>query len=492
MNEIILNHFYNLHHDEKRTYILGLDEQEKFSPDFVNIQWTSKIHPLFAMILSLLSDPITISDAIEQISYFLDITNTESEKILTKLLNSNTPFYIEYDGVKSLFPKNIIIDVAQVVEPIKNYSLNEFVYTELDLEQERFYRAPLGIVYMINNTCATDCVYCYADKLTKCSIIPFEKTVDIIKEARKLDVQSFSIVGGEFFMYKQWDKLLDILIYYNYKPTLISTKIPINEQIISKYKGYNLRLQISLDSLNGGKLTQILGVESDYVQKIKKTIELLDKYNIKFQISTVLTKYNNDIYGLEVMSSFLSQFTNLTRWEIRVGFKSLYSKSNFNKIKIEKKEILEIEKWIQNKKKTSIIPILWSPNDETKYFTTENGSRNFIGSRCSANYSHMIILPDGQVTICEQLYWNPKFIIGDIRKSSISDVWCSAKALTLAFPQKKDFREKSVCFQCEIFEKCIPFPNRCIADILKGYGAENWDYPDPRCNKAPAFINELT
>lgn len=490
MNKIILNHTYKLHHDIKRTYILNLEEPE--NPNSENSQWISKIHPVFAMTLSLLSEPATISDAIERISYFLDVKNDEAEKLLSKFLNSNESFIIEYEGVQSFFPKDIIIDAIHAKKRLRIYSPSEFAYTKLDLKQERFYNAPLGIVYMVNNTCATDCVYCYADKSTQHSIIPFEKSVDIIKEARKLDIQSLSIVGGEYFLYKQWDKLLDVLIEYEYKPSLISTKVPISKQTILKYKKYNLPIQISLDSLDEKKLSKILKVKYNYLEKIKETITLLNQHNVKFQISTVLTNYNNDVDGLEKMYSFLSKLKNINRWEIRVGFKSLYSKENFEHIKIKKKEIIEIDKWICNKKESSTISILWSPNDESKYFATNEGSRNFTGSRCSANYSHMIILPDGQVTICEQLYWNPRFLIGNIREKSIKDIWNSPKALALAFPKKEDFSDKSVCKSCKIFDECMTFPNRCIADILKGYGNENWDYPDPRCSKAPKLINKLT
>lgn len=139
----------------------------------------------------------------------------------------------------------------------------------------------------------------------------------------------------------------------------------------------------------------------------------------------------------------------------------------------------------------SYMPIQWSIAQQRKYFVSKNGSRSFEGSRCSANYSNLFILPDGKVTICEQLYWNPRFIIGDLNKQSIQEVWNSPKALSLAFPKKEDFREKSACRSCKLFDDCMEFPNRCIADILKGYGEENWDYPDPRCVKAPKFIYNL-
>lgn len=491
-NKILLNHFYKLRHDIKRTHILGNDHIGEYQEDLVNARWISKIHPMFAMILSLLSEPIEKSEAIKEIAYFLGITDEESDKFLFKFLHAKEPFLIEYKGYKSWFPKNIIIDETDLHSDLRVYSPEEFTYKDVDMKQERFFKAPLGITFMVNNTCATDCVYCYADKRTKSEIMSFEKVVSFIAEARKLDVNSFSIVGGEFFLYKEWKSLLDTLIQYGYKPDLISTKIPISERTIQEYKKYGLPIQISLDTLNENNLIKILNVNKAYPERIKNTILFLEKHGIKFQISTVLTNYNDDVTGLEQMHDFLSQFKNLSRWEIRVGFKSLYSNSNFDMIKIGTNEIAKIEEWVNSMKERSAVNILWSPNSGDKYFKSEGGSRNFKGSRCSANYSHMVVLPDGQVTICEQLYWNPKFIIGNICNDSICDVWNSQKALSLAFLKNENFSNQSICKNCNILEECISFPNRCIADIIKGYGDENCDFPDPRCNKAPQLINQLS
>ena len=54
-----------------------------------------------------------------------------------------------------------------------------------------------------------------------------------------------------------------------------------------------------------------------------------------------------------------------------------------------------------------------------------------------------------------------------------------------------DFVANHCHISCKLFDECMDFPNRCIVDILKGYGPENWDYPDPRCAQAPPFIYDL-
>lgn len=102
----------------------------------------------------------------------------------------------------------------------------------------------------------------------------------------------------------------------------------------------------------------------------------------------------------------------------------------------------------------------------------------------------MFVLPDGEVTICEQLYWNKHFLIGDLKKDSIEEVWNSANALYLANRKREDYSKQSACRECKIFEICKKEMNECFPNIMKVYGSDHWDFPDPRCDKAPRNISE--
>ena len=106
--------------------------------------------------------------------------------------------------------------------------------------------------------------------------------------------------------------------------------------------------------------------------------------------------------------------------------------------------------------------------------------------------SNMIILPDGAVSVCEQLYWNENFIIGDICKNTIKEVWSSSKAIGLWKRKQSSITPQSPCRTCSDFTSCFQASNRCYANIMKAYGMENFDYPDPRCVLAPDFINTIT
>jgi len=483
----VFNHHYILRHDEQRSILFAHD----YNDSIVNVskEWGSYIHPIYAMMLSMFSIPTTLENAITKISRFFDFSNEYVTELITKFIENEEEFHTKYAGSSNSFPKNLIIREENLRDRIRLYEPEMFIYSKIDLKTFRLYSAPLNVTFMVTNKCLTNCIYCYADRNVKCKNLDFAEVEKIIDDAYNLKIHTFNVDGGDFFLYPHWRKLLEKLKNCEYRPEIISTKYPISEIDIKDFAKYNISLQVSLDSINQEVLNKIVGKISDYAEKMKRTLNTLDTY-IPFQIATILTKYNSSIAELEKMYDLFKGYKNIRRWEIRVGFKSLYSKKNFEEIKIEEKEIKAIEKWISTKQKVSKFEIQWSPGREVNFFKAKNGSKDFAGSRCSADTLHIFILPDGKVTICEQLYWKKNFIIGDLKQNSISEIWNSDRALFFANITQKDYSQDSACKNCSIFKECRSNMNNCYANILKVYGDEHWDYPDPRCAKAPRDISE--
>lgn len=494
--KIVFNHFYGLRHDLKRSYIYSREgnllpaEKSKINVR-VNEYWTTKIHPVYAMLLSFASIPILYSKYIDYIACFLDVTREEAENIINPFLDREEPFHSHYGDVVSQFPRNVIIDADKTSILPLVYTPEEFRFDSVDLQQERSFRSPSTVVFMSNNTCTTNCVYCYADKTSGHLQMSFDQVRSILKDCYDLRIGEFMITGGDIFVYKHWRELLNCMKGYNMNIGLLSTKTPLQEKDVRLLKDYQVNMQFSLDAVSPSILKEVVGMNPDYLLKVRDTFALFDKYKLRYKITTVLTKINDSVSNILDLYEFLQQFQCVAHWEVRIAHKSLYSKCDFEKLKITKESIQQIDESIQKIKEHSRFKISWEPVDRKHYFQAKQGSRSFKGSRCSANYSNMMVLPDGKVTICEQLYWNPNYIIGDLTKQSISEVWNSPRALALAFPRREDFRDVSPCKKCKIFEECYNFPNRCIVDVLKGYGEENADFPDPRCIDAPAFISEL-
>ena len=80
----------------------------------------------------------------------------------------------------------------------------------------------------------------------------------------------------------------------------------------------------------------------------------------------------------------------------------------------------------------------------------------FKGGSCGILENRLFVLPDGKVTLCEQLYWHPQFILGDLKEQTLAEIWQSPRAKALFEMGQTQFRENSACTKCHIFEFCIP------------------------------------
>lgn len=487
--QICFNPNYYLKHDGERT-ILATNPYAQ-DPD-VKKGWLSKIHPLYAMMFSILSQPSELEIAIRKIADFFSVSINEAERLLTPFLYEEGILEAKYQDTISYFPPHIVLKDIGITHGGLDYNPAHFIFSKVDLTSQRMKLAPQGIVLIINNRCVTDCIYCYADKKQKCKTSFSLATIEsLLENAKRLGIRELQVIGGEFFLYPDWERLLELLEKYEFYQSLISTKVPLSKAQINSFNRFNIRLQISFDAFDSNLVQKTLGVSDVYFERMKRTIKNIDCASVNFQVATVLTNLTATIDNLNNLHCFLKELKNLKRWEIRFAFRSLYSVSNFDEIKVSPDFTEMLSHWYEEIRKSSSVNILLSPANDIKYYSAQNGSISFEGPRCSANTTHMVILPDGKVTICEQLYWNPRFIIGDIYKNTIEEIWTGRRALELASWQQSKVQKNSPCSSCELFETCLNYPNKCFANTIKAYGDANWDYPDPRCSRALPFIHSL-
>ena len=108
--------------------------------------------------------------------------------------------------------------------------------------------------------------------------------------------------------------------------------------------------------------------------------------------------------------------------------------------------------------------------------------------KCYANSYSMSILASGECTICEMLYDNRDYLIGNIRNQTLAEVWNSERALLLYAPMQPSISEASPCHSCTVFDKCRKSISKrvCYVDIAKTNKLNSLNFPDPRCPMANA------
>lgn len=492
---LILNPEYKLRHDKDKVLLItkSIYEVKIYG---AQEEFISVIHPIHAMMLSFFNGK-NFDDTVVEIQKFFEIDKAIIENTFKKLINNNEGMAVEFFNTYIHFPKNLIITMSKEMNK-HTYKPEMFSYNELDVRFKRL-DLPLDITFNFTTKCMTDCIYCYADrrKIVNCTI-PLQRIEELIDEAKAMDLRTVNVIGGEFFLYKYWYEVLYKLKQSGFTPFL-TTKIALKEDLIKKLKNLDVKsIQISLDSMIKKNLLKSIQIKAKYFYDIQETFRLLEEYDIKVEINTIISSANDSVEDIKSLEKFFLNFKNIFLWKISYGEYSIYLGENaFKQYKASRDNIELMNQYIDtiNSKKLfdfNIDHIALQDNinnislDEKKKLFEERAT-------CTGNLWAMYILADGKVTICEELYWNPHFIIGDVTKQSLEEVWNSKKAKDLFHLKKERISLESACSTCESFEECRGdnVKQICWRDTIKAYGDDNWDFPDYRCPKAPRVEKEI-
>lgn len=491
-NEIyILNPQYHLRNDTRRILMFSKIRTDKRSSN----NWYGFIHPLQALMLSFFTYKRSLQENIQLLNDYFHCNKNEMEHFIIPFIENKELLSTKWHDLEIVFPKNVLVKATEE-DVYLNLKPQDFVCQNLDLLNRRLYNAPLSMTFMLTNQCVTNCCYCYADRVSKFdSKLSTKRICELIEEAGKLSMKCVNLIGGEIFMHPDWAEILKKTVDCHVEAEYISTKMPLTKEIIDTllWTGFKGTVQVSLDALNSNVIETTLKVSPEYLESVKKGLQLLDESGLKYQVATVLTTYNSNLDILMGLYNFLSKLKNIVVWNIVPVHNSLYSRvDDFQTLKPDSKILNSLFIHLDKISKHSGFKIAYDKGYlDRKYYSDKGGSKNFNGSRCPALNTHFFILPDGKVTICEQLYNHPFFIIGDVSKDGICTVWNSERSIHLAKKIWNDVRPSSKCSLCELRKECFDSNNRCWADIMKAYGKDNYDYPDPRCEFADKMKNYI-
>lgn len=471
----ILNPIYKLYQDKNRILLLS---------DADDGGYRTFLHPIYAIILSMFTGETENQKVFKNLADLFNKSPLEMENIVKPLLVNKNIVNLKYDGNIFSFPPLLLIKNTH--NTIRK-DLNPEVYKiapPYDFKTKRF-NFPKHAMLIINTKCYTDCIYCYANKEYEYKPLSTYRILELIKEAKNIGINNFDLSGGEILLHKDYDLIITELFKQGYNP-FISTKVPIGLDKINKLWEIGLRqIQISLESINPIIQKFNLNVKEDYVPKIIKTIRLLDEKGFDIIIKSTCTKETCTKENIEILVKFLNTVKHLTKYTFTpLGYSHFKSIDWYNENKPSIKTVNEIYDIIKINKRPGY-EIQWDV-DSIHYYEEYRNIDSFKNrSICTGNLSGFIILPDGKVTICEELYWNENFILGDLNKQSILEVWNSPKAINLWKLSQENFPDNSACKQCEDFDHCRHNRGVCWKEVIAFYGNNNWLHPDPRCPKAP-------
>ena len=473
-------------------------------PD-VDDNFSQLVSPLYAGIFAYWDGSKNYVETIQRTVEELHIQPDVLEKFLHPCFNNMEKAALHFSDKDILeetssnwIPKNFIIECDG--EPRTDLPKPEafaIPVRKWDFSRMRT-RIPTTVTLMLTHQCTTDCIYCYANKRHMIDQpLTTHKWLELIQEAHDFGCLSIDLSGGEVFLYPGIAPILKRLYQLGYHPYL-STKIPLVEEDIITFKACGMNeLQLSIDCWDEAVMQQLLKAPPSYLDKMKRTLDALEKHGIQVKVKSVITSYNDKPEQVEQLLKQLTAHSNIIAVSIAPAEHSLYkSEKDFlayrtNRSRWERIEVLVASMAETYKEQCEISCQGILDSREHCAAVDEKAQAYPRRTRCPGNINMLYVLPDGNVTICEELYWNPRFIIGDVKRQSLMEIWKSKEALALYNLSQESFRKASACRICPEFDPCHQQSGVCWKMVIEAYGEEYWDLPDPRCPYAPPATKQL-
>lgn len=452
-----------------------------------------QIPPFIGLILSRF-DGKNYDQTIVGISEELNLSEQSVRFFTDNLIENASVKEIKWQNKLFFFPMYLLIEGNYKADVRFDDNFNPFAEFQTHRPS-----VPFNVNLMITTKCKTDCIYCYSDR-NKSDDLSLDKILQTIDNAYKLGVINFTITGGDIFANNDWRTIISKLVEYGYKP-FISTKIPLKEEDIKYLASVGItEIQFSLDSLRVEELFNIVRMNASYKKNVEKMLSFCERYKLKLNIRSVLTKFNSSIDSMNELLLELQKHKNIGSWILTPAFYSAY-KDDYKNYCAEEWQLDGLLSFFRNQKAEFHIyynNVKSKIERKTECYQSED---EFIkkNKTCNANTYSLSIISNGKVSICEMLYDNPNFLIGDINKNELGDIWNSKKALELykGIGIKNDNEENNIepnpCKKCNSFDKCKGGSSKkiCYVDIVNVYGKEKYNFPDPRCPKAPIADKSL-
>ena len=475
---IALSPAYSIRNEANASFLIRVDK-------IINLRkselGTFCIPPFIGYILSHIGD-YEYPESVNAVSVALNVSSTAIDNFVRQLVdNDESKEFVLSDTQSVVLPQGLLRQCSEHCESIvfedEGFNgLGDYVITRPNV--------PLYANLMVTTKCTTDCIYCYANRKLH-PAMETEKILDLIRELRNQGTINVTLTGGDIFAHPDWHAILKCMRQYGYKPYL-STKTPLNYEQIKYLRdlGYD-EIQFSLDSVDPNILMKLINVRESYLERLTSFLNCSSELGLDVLVRSVLTKMNSSRDKISFLYKYLSEFKCVKEWVMTPAFFSKYKESEYKSLEVNNDDLI----WVFEFSRRSdlafgvgLSKISANGYELKKSKTTEDYvCQNQV---CMANTTCISILANGDCSVCEMLYDNPEYLIGNVHNSSIREIWNSEKAMGLYRMTQNLFPEASPCRRCDVFGKCRnEYGKRvCYLDIAKS-GKTKW-YPDPRCPEA--------
>ena len=343
---------------------------------------------------------------------------------------------------------------------------------EQTLTNEVLYK-PYTCVWELTLKCNMHCKHCgsSAGKARE-NELTLDECLDVATQIVEIGVKHVSFIGGEVFLYNEWEKIARKLVIGDVYTNIITNGYVMGDEQIEQiiYAGVgNVALSIDGMAQQHNNMRNV----NDAFEKITKTIDTLNEADIEIAVITSLL--NSNVNELENLYNFILD-NNVKIWQLQT-VTPMGNMANKKEQLIEPLKMASITKFIREKHAEQKIEIVASDNigyfDENEPYIRSLHGTNCEWRGCSAGLCVFGIDSVGNVKGCESLY-SDEFIEGNLRKESLSEIWNKEGN----FAYNRNFDVSMLTGNCKDCDKGIICKGGCRSS---GYFATGSKYENPFC-----------
>lgn len=261
--------------------------------------------------------------------------------------------------------------------------------------------------------CSRRCVYCNVktSPQPEDDAIPLRRLEKVFGELRGLGVEVVRMSGGDPFARKDIFDVIEVAIEEDLVPDL-PAKLGLSYYEVLRLQNLGVRsVQVDLDSADPTIADRMAGLKG-YHARVFRVLDSLRRTGLSVRIKTVLTPLNAPTVGR--LLDFLATLGNVTSVTLGACDRSRICPREDLALSRSDREMV----MAQVRDRAALYPqmkivldLSAGPDLPPALEDIREDERRFV------------ILPDGRVTVCEERYDHPAFLIGDLRHQPVAEMW---------------------------------------------------------------------
>ena len=297
-----------------------------------------------------------------------------------------------------------------------------------------------SVVWEITLACCFSCRYCGSSGgRARENELSTEECLSVVSQLRALGCRRVNLIGGEVFMRRDWDRIVQAITDAGMRVTIITNGFLFTEELIRKLQA--LRIESVAVSLDGPKAVHDRYRQEGSFDRADQAIRILTKRDIPVSVISTLNAEN--VKHLEEMYRYLQDLP-IFAWQLQACSPMGNAANGGVPWRFSFRAAID---FVEKHRREA--PFALGVADSIGYYTETEGSLRGVQdgrtcfTGCRAGLTTLGIDSVGNVRGCESMY-DARFNEGNLRLTSLRKIWESESA----FSYNRGFKPAFLSGEC--------------------------------------------